>query len=289
MAAEKKSWVMYDSWIPLFEGLPKDKAADLIIAICKYRQDKTYVPEDQIVFAMFDMIRKTMDEDEQKYKKTCESRAESGKAGGEAKASKGKQNVANASKCQEDVANLADKDKEKDKELDLDKGLDKEKDSESSDDDTNARVARKDVQAVIDEWNNLPDPIPKVKNISKDSTRYNLIQKRIIDYGLGDVLNAIQEIRRSKFLTGGGDNGWHITFDWFIRPNNFPKVLEGNYRDAGQSQRKTVFDEWQEALEEVQRERAGCNESVDDDSGGISQFQGFGQDYRDQAVVGCVS
>ena len=23
--------------------------------------------------------------------------------------------------------------------------------------------------------------------------------------------------------------GWIITFDWFVRPNNFIKVLEGNY------------------------------------------------------------
>ena len=24
-------------------------------------------------------------------------------------------------------------------------------------------------------------------------------------------------------------NDWIITFDWFVKPSNFPKVLEGNY------------------------------------------------------------
>ncbi len=30
-------------------------------------------------------------------------------------------------------------------------------------------------------------------------------------------------------MKGKNKNGWVITFDWFVLPNNFPKVLEGNY------------------------------------------------------------
>lgn len=118
--AEKKSWVMYDSWIPLFTTLPHDSAANLILAICKYRTDRTYIPDDPMVLAPYAMITEQLEKDEQKYLKTCEIRAESGREGGKAKASKAKQRLANASKSCQELANLADKDKDKDKEKDND-------------------------------------------------------------------------------------------------------------------------------------------------------------------------
>ena len=88
---------------------------------------------------------------------------------------------------------------------------------------------RPDVQQVIDAWNSLG--LQKVTRIVTDSQRGKRLRKRISDYGLAEVLRAIDMIRVSSFLQGKNSNGWQITFDWFVRPNNFPKVLEGNYTD----------------------------------------------------------
>ena len=59
-----------------------------------------------------------------------------------------------------------------------------------------------------------------------------MLKARIADYGVDDVIKAIENIRCSSFLRGKGNKGWTITFDWFVKPNNFIKVLEGNYSDA---------------------------------------------------------
>ena len=63
------------------------------------------------------------------------------------------------------------------------------------------------------------------------------------------MLEAIDKIKESDYLQGKSNN-WQITFDWFIRPNNFPKVLDGNYdnrkHNAGAA-KKTVFDDWRDA------------------------------------------
>lgn len=88
---------------------------------------------------------------------------------------------------------------------------------------------RPDVQQVVDAWNSLG--LQKVTRIVTDSQRGKWLKKRISDYGLSEVLRAIDMIRISSFLQGKNSNGWQITFDWFVRPNNFPKVLEGNYTD----------------------------------------------------------
>ncbi len=90
-------------------------------------------------------------------------------------------------------------------------------------------VRSTDVQRVIDAWNALG--LNTVKDIKPNTKRYTQFRKRVKDYGIDMILEAIRQIPKSSFLNGGGKKGFVITFDWFIAPNNFVKVLEGNYAD----------------------------------------------------------
>lgn len=98
-------------------------------------------------------------------------------------------------------------------------------------------VCRTDVQRIIDNWNTLG--LSQLKTIKAGTQRYEMLKKRIKDYGVDAVLEAIGKIRQSSFLTGNNKNGWVITFDWFVKPNNFPKVYEGNY-DDGQARKERM-------------------------------------------------
>lgn len=40
-----------------------------------------------------------------------------------------------------------------------------------------------------------------------------------------------RRVRRSQFLTGGNKSGWRASLDWVLKPDNFNKILEGNYDD----------------------------------------------------------
>lgn len=84
---------------------------------------------------------------------------------------------------------------------------------------------------LMEEWNKLDDNISKVTAINPGTQRYTLLMARINDYGKDKVIGAIRNINKSKFLQGYNNTGWTITFDWFVKPNNFIKVLEGNYND----------------------------------------------------------
>ena len=70
-----------------------------------------------------------------------------------------------------------------------------------------------------------------------------MIVARIAEYGIDDVLKAVEKVRGSTFLRGGSQRGWMITFEWFARPNNFPKVLEGQYDDKPESV-KSDWEAW---------------------------------------------
>lgn len=90
-----------------------------------------------------------------------------------------------------------------------------------------------DVRLIADTWNGLKTygikPISKINNGTK---RYTQLTARIRQYGTETVLTAIDKIKDSSFLQGKNKKGWMITFDWFILPTNFPKVLEGNYDNS---------------------------------------------------------
>ena len=83
------------------------------------------------------------------------------------------------------------------------------------------------LEKIIEAWNELG--LSKI--ISIKNNRAKLTKARIKEYGLDKILEAIKNIKYSKFLQGNNDKGWTITFDWFIKPNNFTKVIEGNYKD----------------------------------------------------------
>lgn len=85
---------------------------------------------------------------------------------------------------------------------------------------------------VIEVWNKLN--LSKVVSIKPNSNRAKLLNSRIKEVGIEKVIEAIESINNSDFLRGQNDRGWCITFDWFIKPNNFIKVLEGNYLNKGE-------------------------------------------------------
>ena len=86
------------------------------------------------------------------------------------------------------------------------------------------------VDRIVAEWNTLEKlGITPVAKIGNGTNRQKQLRARLKTYTEDDFIKAIDNVRHSQFLQGGGSKGWVITFDWFIRPNNFPKVLEGNY------------------------------------------------------------
>lgn len=89
---------------------------------------------------------------------------------------------------------------------------------------------------IISVWNSLDKNIPRIQTLNANTQRYQMLKARINEHGLDTVIKAIKSIDNSKFLKGYVSD-FRITIDWFIKPNNFIKVLEGNYNDKKQSLR----------------------------------------------------
>lgn len=99
-------------------------------------------------------------------------------------------------------------------------------------------VSSTKVQPIIDSWNSLG--LQKVISINQNTNRYKLLNARLNEHGIENVLKAIENIKNSSFLKGQNNKNWTITFDWMIKPNNFIKVLEGNYIDREAKENSSI-------------------------------------------------
>lgn len=125
---------------------------------------------------------------------------------------------------------------------------------------------------LLQKWNELPDAITKISTLKKDTQRYKMLSQRVNEYGENKVLEAIEKIKQSSFLQGNNNKGWTITFEWFVRPNNFVKVLEGNYADkkiqksnfikGRYIEQKDILTE-EEKAERLKNERSGTLELLE--------------------------
>lgn len=116
------------------------------------------------------------------------------------------------------------RDRVRDRVRDRDRDKDKDRDNDGSN-----NISPSDISSIITEWNSIPD-IHQIKKISPSSTRGKALAQLIAEFDLNDIFQAINNITKSTFLLKGNSK-WHLTFDWFIKLDNFTKVLENQYAD----------------------------------------------------------
>ena len=68
--------------------------------------------------------------------------------------------------------------------------------------------------------------LPSVRKFMIKSERGDAIKVLVDGYGIDTVLECVERAGKSEFLKRPGTR---IGFDWFLKPDNFQKVLEGNY------------------------------------------------------------
>lgn len=109
--AEKDSFVLYNSYYDLLEDLDMEQRGTLLTAILEHSRGMDQTELDPITKLAYRVIASQLDRDRKKWERTCKKRAEAGRRGGLAKASKAKQNLANlakAGKAKQSLANLAE-------------------------------------------------------------------------------------------------------------------------------------------------------------------------------------
>lgn len=74
------------------------------------------------------------------------------------------------------------------------------------------------------------------------SKRQESIRARIREHGKEAFIEMIRKASASDFLKGNNNRGFQASFDWLIKPSNFPKVLEGNYDNRHKETKRNNAD-----------------------------------------------
>ena len=114
----------------------------------------------------------------------------------------------------------------------------------SSKEDIRSSQISKNVEIAVEMWNGLSDlGINPVSRITEGTVRHKNLCARLKQYSIDEYRKAIGNIRNSDFLLGKV-NDFQITFDWFVKPSNFIKVLDGNYSKNNNKTSSGLSDRW---------------------------------------------
>lgn len=171
--AEKDSFVLYNSYYDLIEDLDMEQRGTLLTAILEHSLGIEQTDLDPITKLAYRVIASQLDRDRKKWERTCKKRAEAGRRGGLAKASKAKQNL----------ANLAEYEYESEYEYEDDYEYVDESESESTGRD--------------DSTDSIREEFKKVFGRDPDKPFTASIKRKLAQVSKEDVLNVI-EIARGK-------------------------------------------------------------------------------------------
>ncbi len=152
----------------------------------------------------------------------------------------------NANAWENDNDNDKDKENEKDKENDID--IEKEKDIDididkcavplsninniySAREENESSTARsesppEEAKEIVDAWNACANTIT-VKDIIPHSQRDSNLKLLVKRQGFDEVLRTVKDFDSNLYFTQSNKVG----FDWFLKPQNYQKVIEGNYKE----------------------------------------------------------
>lgn len=232
----KKSIIIYADCIAIVEELTDEQAGKLFRAILSYINEEpvTEVQCDPAVSMAYKVMKNQIDRDSEKYNEICKRRSEYGKR------HKGNQ-YTRLKELQEKLEQMEQKfqlgtngtdnknDSDNDSEVtkvtnNIINKATKVAMSPSGDDAIDYAGLVKYFNATLKKYNSVIPTIRDIKGKRKDAVR-----ARVRERGKKSLATVFEKAAASDFLNGTNDRGFFATFDWIICPNNFIKVLEGNY------------------------------------------------------------
>jgi hypothetical protein len=82
---------------------------------------------------------------------------------------------------------------------------------------------------AVEKFNSTCLKLPKVTKLTGE--RVNMLATILETNSKEEVMNVIKRTSESDYLNGNNKDGWKASFDWVFKPNNFVKILEGNFEN----------------------------------------------------------
>lgn len=241
----RKSFIYYFDWAEELLKYPEDLRLKIDNAIKKYVLYQEEPTENEVKYSIFGMIKKQIDRDLDKYINKCRRNSENIKKRWERRSQKPiQENTTVYDRIRPDT-NYTDNNNDNNNDNDIIiVELDKSNSmSEIEISDSNSLKEKESVKESVSQkqeinYSNLQDffnlqmekenaAISRIQVFT--DKRKRAVNARCREYGKEAIFTVIVNASKSDFLNGRNNRNWIASFDWLFLPNNFTKVLEGNY------------------------------------------------------------
>jgi len=120
-------------------------------------------------------------------------------------------------------------------------------------------------------FNSIAVDLPSIKAMS--DKRKKMINARVKEYGIDQVKEAFTIAQASDYLKGKNDREWKASFDWIMDPNNFIKVIEGNYSRNGNGKKETKSTGFINGIGNVLTKNGGLDDDKERNSVNVNENQ----------------
>ena len=257
---ERESFVFYRSFRDAFRALDKDVRLRMYEAIIDYGLDLIEPHFEGIEKVLWTLIRPQLEANNKRFENGCK--------GG---APMGNQNARKQPKNNQKITEKQPKNNQKQPNVNENVNVNvNENVNENVNDIRTLKTSFKvssfgandapadpkiDFEKIKGSWNDEAQKshslMPKLRSMQKQ--RQKQIAARIREYGEEVFFDAMKKAVASDFLNGKNRRGWIASFDWFVKPTNFAKVVDGNYNDSARKVRTEKADqrEQQEATDQA--------------------------------------
>lgn len=220
----KDTFIVYDEWLEHCEDLTDEEFGQLMRGLFKYKQtgeEPLFV--DRALRACWKPIKSTFDRTSGAYADKCETNRENGKKGGRPKKPENPKNrsvnLVNFENPPEPepepipepyIAEAYSKFREEPQQRPLDELQDNQ------------------IGGIVYEWN-CSSVTKNVNGIHHMTARENNTRICLGRCGFQKMLDLIRSLEHQAWFRKRKAANDPVTYDWFIKPDNFQKVLEGNY------------------------------------------------------------
>ena len=269
---KEKCFVFYERWYEQMKRLPDHERLLIYESICEYAFNHVTTDLAYYLECVMDNIRKTIDDGEAKHKAFLEKQRLNGTKGGRpriynnpTKSKKPMGYLENPTKPNE-TQKSHNKNKEQEQELKQEQEQELKQEQERnnnckikdfvsnqefdpaseneekkvlrSEEKEKVRFAKRIISFFNEQIKENKSAIKPI--ILTTEKRISQLNARAVQYDNAEELlkTAIVKATQSQFLNGVNNRNWIATFDWIFRPNNFPKILEGNYDNGNHNQQQ---------------------------------------------------
>ena len=249
---ERKSFILYvDVLRSIFKVLNNEQLGLLIKHITVYAETGESIAPDKFSPAFvlaFEIVKNHIDNNTESYEKIREKRKDAARKRWDNPKQSDAKNTNDANGCLNDNVNV-----NVNENVNVNVSTKVDDNIKAKAFKSNKFDATRFVEFFNAEMERAKALIPCIQSVSEK--RKTMVLARIREYGKESLVTVVQKAAASNFLNGRNQRAFIASFDWLIKPTNYPKVLEGNYDNVTPNGKPAATEPIGELMQNVGKER----------------------------------